>query len=215
MDDSTNTSPRNGGSNMIMAESHSREQPPPNDTMNRTAERTCTQKVTIPTLDKQDYTSGNMWWRKFGQYIKMTKDLDLSTMTNSKEILPQYRDQLEAEIKDIFLWAIGQNAITKMTRTVKEREPSSLPLHKLDSLFRLHFTPERNFQHSRADFLKLKREEGESAADVWKRILAIERNCEIETITAAELLASKFLSVIGKSTSDYDVKKKSEKVICQ
>ena len=34
---------------------------------------------------------------------KNDKDLDLSTMTNSKEILPQYRDQLEAEIKDIFL----------------------------------------------------------------------------------------------------------------
>ena len=57
----------------------------------------------------------------------------------------------------------------------------------------------------------MKREEGESAADVWKRILAIERNCEFETITAAELLASKFLSVIGKSTGDYDLKKKIRK----
>ena len=42
-----------------------------------------------------------MWWRKFVQYIKMTNDIDLSTMTNSKEILPQYRDQLETDIKDI------------------------------------------------------------------------------------------------------------------
>ena len=136
MDDSTNTSPRNGGNNMTMAESHSGEQPPPNQTMNRTTERTCSQKLTIPTLEKQDYTSANIWWRKFVQYIKMTKDLDLSTMTNSKEILPQYRDQLEAAMKDIFLWAMGENAITEMTKTVKEREPSSLPLHKLHSLFR-------------------------------------------------------------------------------
>ena len=164
---------------MTVAESHSREQPPPNDTMNRTTERTCTQKLTIPTLEKQDYTSANMWWRKFVQYIKMTKDLDLSTMTNIKKILPQYRgqlDQLEAEIKVIFLWAIGQNAITEMKKTVRERErePSSLPLHKLYSWFRLHFTPERNVHHSRGDFFELKRE-GESAADVWKRILAIEK----------------------------------------
>ena len=211
MDDSTNTSPGNGDRNMTMTGSQSGEQPPPNETMNRTVERTCTQKLTIPTLEKQDCTSANMWWRKFVQYIEMTKDLDLSRMTNSKEILPQYRDQLEAEIKDIFLWAIGQNAITEMTKTVREREPSSLPLHKLYSLFRLHFTPERNVHHSRADFFELKREEGESAADVWKRILAIERNCEFETITAAELLASKFLSVIGKSTGDYDLKKKIRK----
>ena len=97
-----------------------------------------------------------------------------------------------------------------MTKTVREREPSSLPLHKLYSLFRLHFTPERNVYHKRADFFELKRDEGESAADVRKRILAIERNCEFET-TAAQLLASKFLSVIGKSTGDYDLKKKIRK----
>ena len=98
-----------------------------------------------------------------------------------------------------------------MTKTIREREPSSLALYKLYTLFRLHFTPERNVQHSRADFFDLKREDGESAADVWKRILEIERNCEFETITAAELLASKFLSVIGKSTGDYDLKKKIRK----
>ena len=110
-------------------------------------------------------------------------------------------------LKDIFLWAIGHNAITEMTKTVREREPSSLPLYKLYTLFRLHFTPERNVQHSRADFFDLKQEDGESAADVWKRILEVEENGEF----AAELLASKFLSVIGKSTGDYDLKKKIRK----
>ena len=115
---------------------------------------------------------------------------------------------METEIKDIFLWAIEQNAFTEMTKTVREREPSSLPLYKFYTLFRLHFTPERNVQHSLAYFFDLKREDGESAANVWKRILEVEKNCEFEAITAAELLASKFLSVIGKSTGDYDLKKK-------
>ena len=82
-----------------------------------------------------------MSWRKFVQYKKITKDIDLSTMTNNKVILPQYRDQLEADIKDIFIWAIGQNAITEMTETVREIEPSSLPLHKLYTLIRLDLTP--------------------------------------------------------------------------
>ena len=141
----------------------------------------------------------------------MTKDIDLSIMTNSKEILPQYREQLEMDIKDTFLWAIGQSALTEMTKTVREREPSILPLHKLYTLFRLHFTPERNVQHSRADFFDLKREINETAADVWKRILYVEKNCEFETITAAELIASKFLSLIGKSTGDYELKKKIRK----
>ena len=164
--------------------------------MTQHRERMCTQKLTIPSLEKYDNSSANVWWRRFVQYIKM-KQIDISTMVNSMEILPQYRDQLDAEIKDIFLWAIGQNAFTEMTKTVIEREPSSLPLHKLYTLFRLHYTPERNVQHSRAVFFDLKRENGESAADVWKRILKVEK-CEFEHVTAAELLASKFLSLIGK-----------------
>ena len=141
----------------------------------------------------------------------MTRDIDQSQMTNSKEILPQFRDQLELEIRDTFLWAIGRSALTEMTKTVRERELSALPLHKLYSLFRLHFTPERNLQHSRADFFDLERESNETAADVWKRILKVEKNCEFQTITAAELLASKLLSLVGKSTGDYELKKKIRK----
>ena len=91
MDDRTNTTPKNGVTNRTSAGPKSGEQPLPNDTLNRTNERTCTQKLTIPTLEKQDYTNANMWWPKFVQYIMIPKDLDLSTMTNSKEIPPQYR----------------------------------------------------------------------------------------------------------------------------
>ena len=122
MYDRTNTTPRNGATNKTSAGTHSGEQPLTNDTPNRTNERTCTQKLTIPTLEKQDYTNANMWRRMFVHYMKMTKDLVLSAMTSSKEILPQYHDYLETEIQDIFLWTIGQSAITEMIKTVRERE---------------------------------------------------------------------------------------------
>ena len=89
-------------------------------------------------------------------------------MTKSNEMLPQFRDQLELELKDTFLWAIEQSALTETTKTVREREPSVLPLHKLYTVFRIHFTPERNLQHSRSDFFDLKRETNETAAEVWK-----------------------------------------------
>ena len=183
----------------------------PNNTTTRSGERTTIQKLPIPILEKTDHTSAKLWWRKFTQYIKMTREIDLSKMTNSKEVLPQFRDQLEDEIKDVFIWAVGQAALTEMTKTVREREPNSLPLYRLYALFRLHFIPERNKHHSRADFFNLKREPGESAAETWKRILEIEKNCEFEEITAAELLASKFRSVIGKTTGDNDLKKKIKK----
>ena len=98
-----------------------------------------------------------------------------------------------------------------MTKTIREREPTSLPLHRLYALFRIHFIPERNKQHSRADFFNIKRETGESAADVWKRILEIEKKCEFENITPAELIASKFMSLIGKTSGDYELKRKIKK----
>ena len=65
MDDSTNATARNGRINTTSAESHPDEQPLPNETMNRTTERTCTQKLTIPKLEKQAYTNacggGNLY----------------------------------------------------------------------------------------------------------------------------------------------------------
>ena len=115
MDESHSTPPTNGEqSNRSLDQSSSTRQPP-NETSMRTGERTCTQKLSIPSLAKYDSTSANLWWRKFVQYVKMTKEIDISTMVNSKKILPQYREQLETEIKDIFLWAIGQNAPLQCT----------------------------------------------------------------------------------------------------
>ena len=43
---------------------------------------------------------------------------------------------------------------------------------------------------------------------MWTTILQVEKNCEFENVTPAELIASKVLSVIGRSTGDYELKKK-------
>ena len=162
------------------------------NTTSRSGERTCTQNLIIPILDKYDVTSVKLWWRRVIQNVKMTKEIDSAEMTTNREILHDYRDLLEQEVKDIIIWAVGQTAVTEMTKTA----PTSLPLWKLYGSFRLHFTPERSVHHSRAVFFEVKRHTGESAADVWKRILEVEKNCEFETVTAAEILASKFLSII-------------------
>ena len=99
----------------------------PNKKTARSVERTTTQKLPIPILKKNDHTSAKLWWRKFTQYIKMSRGIDLSKITNSKEVLPQYRDQLEEEIKDVFIWAIGPSALTEMTKTV--RAGNKIPYH--------------------------------------------------------------------------------------
>ena len=132
-------------------------------------------------------------------------------MKTDREMLQNYSDDLEHRIKDIFIWALGESAITQMTRTVRDIDPNRMDINQLYSLLRLHFIPERNKFHSRADLFGITREKHETAEDVWTRILKVEKNCEFENATPAELLASKFLSVIGRSTGDYALKKKIRK----
>ena len=52
-----------------------------NNITTRSVERTTTQKLPIPILEKNDHTSAKLWRRKFTQYIKMTRELGLSKMT--------------------------------------------------------------------------------------------------------------------------------------
>ena len=68
--------------------------------------------------------------------------------------MEQYRTELEERIKILFIWAQGESAITKLTRTVRDNDPNRMDINLLYSLFRLHFIPERNKFHSRADFLE-------------------------------------------------------------
>ena len=165
----------------------------------------------LTNIRKRGIQEAKLWWRRFTQYIKMTQNIDLNIMTTDREILENYRNDLEHRIKDLFIWALGESAITEMTRTVRDNDPNRMDINQLYSLFRLHFIPERNKFHSRADFFGITREKHESAEDVWTRFLQVEKNCEFENVTPAELIASKFLSVIGRSTGDYELKKKIRK----
>ena len=135
----------------------------------------------------------------------MTQKIDLNTMTTDKEILEEYREELEIKIKDIFIWALGDEAVTEMTKTLRDNDPNKMNINQLYILFRLHFIPERNKFH------RITREPNETAEDVWTRILQTEKNCEFDNVTLAELIASKFLSLIGRSTGDYELKKKIRK----
>ena len=96
----------------------------------------------------------------------MTQDIDLNNMTTDKEVLPEFREELEIKIKDIFIWALGEAAVTEMTITVIDNDRNKMNINQLYASFRLHFIPERNKFHSRADFFGITREPNESAEDV-------------------------------------------------
>ena len=169
------------------------------------------QKITPPIFEKKTIEEAKLWWRRFIQYVKMTQDIDLNNMTTDKEILPEFREELEVKIKDIIIWALGEAAVTEMTKTVRDNDPNKMNIFQLYALFRLHFIPERNKLHSRADFFGITRESNETAEDVWTKILQTEKKCELDKVTPAELIASKLLSLIGRSTEDYELEKKIRK----
>ena len=101
----------------------------------------------------------------------------------------------------MFIWALGEAAVTKMTQTVQDNDSNKIKMsiNQLYSPFGLHFIPERNNFHSRADFSCITREMNETAEDVRTRVLQTEKKCEFDNVTPAELKASKFLSLIGRS----------------
>ena len=61
------------------------------------------QKITLPTFEKCGIQEAKLWLRQFTQYTKMTQNIDLNTMTTDREILENYRDDLEHRIKDLFI----------------------------------------------------------------------------------------------------------------
>ena len=86
----------------------------------------------------------------------MTRKIDLNRMTTDKEIIKEYKEELEIKFKDIFIWAVGEEAVTEMTQTVRDNDPNKMNINQLYSLFRLHLFPERNKFHSRADFFGIR-----------------------------------------------------------
>ena len=77
-------------------------------------------KIILSTFEKRCKEAAKLCRRRFKQYIKMTQNIDLNVMTNDRDILQEHRDELEYRIKDLFIWALGESAITEMTRTVRD-----------------------------------------------------------------------------------------------
>ena len=103
--------------------------------------------------------------------------MDLNQMTTDRDILEQNRNDLDIRTKNLFIWALGESAITEMTRTFRDNDPNKMDFNQLHSFFRLHFVPKRNKFHSRADFFGKTREEKRNC-----------RRCMDENTTSREKL---------------------------
>ena len=125
-------------------------------------------KITLPLFGIHRKPDGKLWWRRFIQYIKLTQDIDLNTLTTVKEILEEKRDDLENWIKDIFFKELGEAVVTEMTRTIRDNGTNKLDRYHIYCIFP-HFIPKRNNFYSNTYFLGITREPNETADDVWIR----------------------------------------------
>ena len=87
------------------------------------------QKITLPNFLNPGIQEATLWWRRFTQYIKKTQNIVLNVMTTYREILPNYRDDVELRVKELFIWALSETAITEMTKTVTDNDPNRLDIN--------------------------------------------------------------------------------------
>ena len=59
-------------------------------------------EITLPIFERKTVQEAKLWWRRFIQYVKMARKIDLNIMTTDKEILEDYREELEMKIKRHF-----------------------------------------------------------------------------------------------------------------
>ena len=83
-----------------------------------------------------------------------------------------------------------------MTRTKYKTELDKIAIKEFFRLFNEYFLPKRNTYHSREESFWTKQTKAETPEDFWRRLIEIEKECNFESITAEELLISKFLTAI-------------------
>ena len=70
--------------------------------------------------------------------------------------------------------------------------------------------PKRNTYHNRGDSFWAKQTEEETSEDFWRRLIEIEKECNFNTISAEELLISKYMTAItDKKLRDKIMKEKT------
>ena len=102
----------------------------------------------------------------------------------------------ENKIQDDFAWGIGPEALYQITRAEYKTEPDKIAIKELIRLFNEYFLPKRITYHNRGEFFWTKQTEAETPEDFWRRLTEIEKECNFESITAEELLISKFMTAI-------------------
>ena len=105
---------------------------------------------------------------------------------------------------------MGPEALFQITRAEYKTDPDSIKIKDLIRLYTEYYLPKRNTYHNRGDFFWAKQSEEETPEDFWRRLFGIEKECNFGSISAEELLISKYMTAItDKKLRDKIMKEKT------
>ena len=92
---------------------------------------------------------------------------------------------------------IGPKSETRDYEVPMGKRPQRHQLTSIAETVKKTFLPTRNVFHSRAQFFNIKREDGETLDEYWKRLVDIERKCKFTIITPLIIITDKFAASIN------------------
>ena len=132
---------------------------------------------------------------RFRQFTKRKHKIDITPLVKGEEITETgWTTEKEAKIQEDFIWGVGPEAMYQITRAEYKTEPDSINIKDLIRLYAEHYLPIRNTYNNRGDFFWAKQSENETPEEFWRRLIEIEKECTFGTISAEELLISKYMT---------------------
>ena len=174
------------------------------------------EKNTVPNLEAKA-SDGNpiftprQWLERFRQFTKREHKIDITKLVKGEDTTETgWAAEKKAQIQEDFIWGVGPEALYQITRAEYKTEPDSIKIKCLIRLYTEHYLPKRNTYHNRGDFFWAKQSENETPEEFWRRLIEIEKECNFGTISAEELLISKYMTAItDKKLRDKLMKEKT------
>ena len=129
-----------------------------------------------------------MWWEQISEYI------DLTYQKKIEKLIEQGFDSMDPHttyhIKGDVIWELAPEPKHEIMRGQWGKELKDISIQELLKLLK-PFLPTRNVFHSRAQFFNIKQEDNETLDEYWKRLVDIQRKCELNTITPEDIITYK------------------------
>ena len=172
------------------------------------AERNIVPNLEAKATDGNPVFTPRQWLERFRQFCKREHKIDITPLMKGEEITNW--SGKEQTVQEDFIWGVRPEALYQITRAEYKTEPDSIKILDLMWLFTEFYMPKRNTYHNRGDFFGAKQTEEETPEEFWRRLIEIEKECNFNTISAEELLISKYMTAItDKKLRDKIMKEKT------